>query len=52
MDLCALEEPNNTPSGTIQAQRPPTSEIMANIHELEMEIGKNLAELEELINYN
>ena len=36
----------------IPVEYPPTSEIMANIHELEMEIGKNLAELEELINYN
>ena len=33
----------------IPVEYPPTSEIMANIHELEMEIGKNLAELEELL---
>lgn len=33
----------------IPVEYPPTSEIMANIYELEMEIGKNLAELEELL---
>ena len=33
----------------IPVENPPTSEIMANIHELEMEIGKNLAVLEELL---
>lgn len=28
---------------------PPTEEIMVNLHELEMEISKNLAELQELL---
>ncbi len=33
----------------IPVEYPPTSEIMANLHELEMEITKNLAELEEML---
>ena len=33
-----------------KVEYPPTSEIMANIREIEMEIGKNMDELEKLLN--
>jgi type I restriction enzyme M protein len=34
----------------VPVEYPPTSKIMADLHELEMEITKGFAELEELIN--
>ena len=33
----------------VPVEYPSTQEIMANLHELEMEITKNLAELEEML---
>ena len=33
----------------VAVEYPPTSEIMANIREIEMEIGKEMDELEELL---
>ena len=33
-----------------KVEYPPTSEIMANIREIEMEIGKEMDELEKLLN--
>lgn len=34
----------------VPVEYPPTSEIMANIREIEMEIGKEMDELEKLLN--
>ena len=34
----------------VPVEYPPTSEIMANIREIEMEIGKEMEELEKLLN--
>ena len=34
----------------VAVEYPPTSEIMANIREIEMEIGKEMDELERLLN--